>query len=108
MITLLDWKPEYSKTITPEAYAKLKSMAEAILARLAKIYEAYEAIGNEALVDSFKEVCSELHRYTSLLAYADPKAYWELGEHLFGRGEMLIELAGAIAGEKPDVTPDAL
>ena len=108
MITLLDWKPEYLKTITPEAYAKLKSMAEAILARLAKIYEAYEATGNEVLVDSFKQLCSELHRYTSLLAYADSKAYWELGERLFGRGKILIELAGAIAGEKPDVTPDAL
>jgi len=108
MITLLDWKPEYSKTITPEAYAKLKSMAEAILARLAKIYEAYEATDNEALIDSFKELCLELHRYTSLLAYADSKAYRELGDRVFGKGEMLIELAGAIAGEKSDTSPDAV
>ena len=96
-----DWKPECDSAITVSAYVKLKAQVEAILTRLAKIYEAYEATGNEALVDSFKEVCSELHRYTSLLAYADLKAYWELGEHLFGRGEMLIELSGAIAGRKP-------
>ena len=108
MITLPDYKPEYSKNISKSAYLTAKIRADEVLARLAKIYEAYEAIGNEALVDSFKEVCSELHRYTRLLAYADSKAYWELGEHLFGRGEILIELAGAIAGEKPDVTPDAL
>ena len=61
-----------------------------------------------AIIDAFEEVCGELHRHTSLLAYADPEAYWELGEQLFNRSVMLIELAGAIAGEKPDVTPDAL
>ena len=103
-----EWQAGYETVITEQAYAKLKAKAEGILTRLAKIYEAYEATNNEALIDSFKELCLELHRYTSLLAYADSKAYRELGDRVFGKGEMLIELAGAIAGEKSDTSPDAV
>ena len=102
MITLPEWKKEYEPTITQQAYAKLKAKAEGVLARLAKIYEAYEATGNEALTDSFRDLCDELHRCTSVLAYADPKAYWQLGDHVFEKAVMLTELAGAVAGDKPE------
>ena len=108
MITLPDYKPEYSKNISKSAYLTAKIRADEVLARLAKIYEAYTDTGNEALIDSFKQICLELHRYTKLLAYADSKAYWELGEKVFGKGEMLIELGGAIANDALYLKSDAL
>jgi len=97
MITLPDWSKEYEPAITQQAYAKLKAKAEGVLSRLAKIYEAYEATGNDALIDSFRDLCDELHGYTSVLAYADPNAYWELSEKIYEKAAMLIELSGTVA-----------
>ena len=98
-VSLPEFKPEYERVITEEDYNKCKAEAEAILERLARIYEIYCETDNEALADSFKVLCDDLYRVTRVMVLADSNGFHILADKLLERGCLLIYLAGAVAGD---------